>query len=156
MDFLKGLSLFGQNAPTERIQELVEIIEGQADLDAQFNVCPLSCFLLASCLVCFVQLFLTYLCFGLEFFIFCNEWPTQAFSGCHFYILGNVRNIVAPYVWRLDFDKWLATVAELRGSGELAGPPEFGMRAHTHTLSHHLELLVAFSHFGRSVEVVKF
>ncbi|KAM3343358.1 apoptosis inhibitor 5-like protein API5 [Capsicum galapagoense] len=38
MDFLKSLSLFGHNAPTERIQELVEIIEGQADLDAQFNV----------------------------------------------------------------------------------------------------------------------
>ncbi|KAL0406759.1 UNVERIFIED_CONTAM: Apoptosis inhibitor 5-like protein API5 [Sesamum latifolium] len=38
MDFLKSLSLFGQNAPVERIQELVEIIEGQADLDAQFNV----------------------------------------------------------------------------------------------------------------------
>ncbi|GER53455.1 apoptosis inhibitor [Striga asiatica] len=38
MDFLKNLSLFGQNAPVERVQELVEIIEGQADLDAQFNV----------------------------------------------------------------------------------------------------------------------
>ncbi|KAL6538317.1 hypothetical protein OROGR_012305 [Orobanche gracilis] len=38
MDFLKSLSLFGQNAPVERVQELVEIIEGQADLDAQFNV----------------------------------------------------------------------------------------------------------------------
>ncbi|XP_055807628.1 apoptosis inhibitor 5-like protein API5 isoform X2 [Solanum dulcamara] len=38
MDFLKSLSLFGHNAPAERIQELVEIIEGQADLDAQFNV----------------------------------------------------------------------------------------------------------------------
>ncbi|PIN16026.1 Apoptosis inhibitor 5/fibroblast growth factor 2-interacting factor 2 [Handroanthus impetiginosus] len=38
MDFLKNLSLFGQNAPMERIQELVEIIEGQADLNAQFNV----------------------------------------------------------------------------------------------------------------------
>ncbi|KAL6561775.1 Apoptosis inhibitor 5 [Orobanche minor] len=38
MDFLKSLSLFGQNAPVERVQELVEIIEGQADLDAQYNV----------------------------------------------------------------------------------------------------------------------
>ncbi|CAA0808690.1 Apoptosis inhibitory protein 5 (API5 [Striga hermonthica] len=38
MDFLKSLSLFGQNAPVERVQELVEIIEGQADLDAQFDV----------------------------------------------------------------------------------------------------------------------
>ncbi|XP_051135860.1 apoptosis inhibitor 5-like protein API5 [Andrographis paniculata] len=38
MDFLKSLSLFGPNAPVERVQELVEIIEGQADLDAQFNV----------------------------------------------------------------------------------------------------------------------
>ncbi|KAL6543288.1 hypothetical protein OROHE_010808 [Orobanche hederae] len=38
MDFLKSLSLFGQTAPVERVQELVEIIEGQADLDAQFNV----------------------------------------------------------------------------------------------------------------------
>ncbi|XP_073300828.1 apoptosis inhibitor 5-like protein API5 isoform X2 [Primulina huaijiensis] len=37
IDFLKSLSLFGQNAPVERVQELVEIIEGQADLDAQFN-----------------------------------------------------------------------------------------------------------------------
>ncbi|KAK4484693.1 hypothetical protein RD792_007285 [Penstemon davidsonii] len=38
MDFLKSLSIFGQSAPVERVQELVEIIEGQADLDAQFNV----------------------------------------------------------------------------------------------------------------------
>ncbi|KAJ0693508.1 putative apoptosis inhibitory 5 [Helianthus annuus] len=38
MDFLKSLSIFGAKAPTERVQELVEIIEGQADLDAQFSV----------------------------------------------------------------------------------------------------------------------
>ncbi|KAL8510147.1 hypothetical protein ACS0TY_017101 [Phlomoides rotata] len=38
IDFLKSLTLFGQKAPVERVQELVEIIEGQADLDAQFNV----------------------------------------------------------------------------------------------------------------------
>ncbi|XP_024987836.1 apoptosis inhibitor 5-like protein API5 isoform X1 [Cynara cardunculus var. scolymus] len=38
MDFLKGLSIFGDKAPTERVQELIEIIEGQADLDAQFDV----------------------------------------------------------------------------------------------------------------------
>ncbi|KAG5561801.1 hypothetical protein RHGRI_004746 [Rhododendron griersonianum] len=37
IDFLKSLSLFGEKAPPERVQELVEIIEGQADLDAQFN-----------------------------------------------------------------------------------------------------------------------
>lgn len=38
IDFLKSLSLFGQNASAEHVQELVEIIEGQADLDAQFDV----------------------------------------------------------------------------------------------------------------------
>ncbi|KAJ0589689.1 putative apoptosis inhibitory 5 [Helianthus annuus] len=38
MDFLKSLSIFGEKAPTGRVQELVEIIEGQADLDAQFDV----------------------------------------------------------------------------------------------------------------------
>ncbi|KAE9456385.1 hypothetical protein C3L33_11711, partial [Rhododendron williamsianum] len=38
MDFLRSLSLFGRNAPVDRVQELVEIIEGQADLDTQFNV----------------------------------------------------------------------------------------------------------------------
>ncbi|XP_008778354.1 apoptosis inhibitor 5-like protein API5 [Phoenix dactylifera] len=38
MDFLRSLSIFGDSAPPERIQELIEIIEGQADLDAQFNV----------------------------------------------------------------------------------------------------------------------
>eukprot|EP00249_Psilotum_nudum_P017406 c26306_g1_i2 orf=866-2125(-) len=38
MDFVKSLSLFGENAPPERVQELLEIVEGQADLDAQFNV----------------------------------------------------------------------------------------------------------------------
>uniref|UniRef100_A0A0D6R7H4 Apoptosis inhibitor 5 n=2 Tax=Spermatophyta TaxID=58024 RepID=A0A0D6R7H4_ARACU len=38
MDFLKSLSIFGEKAPTERVQELMEIVEGQADLDAQFNV----------------------------------------------------------------------------------------------------------------------
>ncbi|XP_020271211.1 apoptosis inhibitor 5-like protein API5 [Asparagus officinalis] len=38
MDFLKSLSIFGEGAPPDRIQELIEIIEGQADLDALFNV----------------------------------------------------------------------------------------------------------------------
>lgn len=38
MDFLKSLNTFGEKAPPERMQELIEIIEGQADLDAQFNV----------------------------------------------------------------------------------------------------------------------
>ncbi|CAN4087190.1 unnamed protein product [Withania somnifera] len=38
MDFLKSLSIFGDKAPQERVQELIEIIAGQADLDAQFNV----------------------------------------------------------------------------------------------------------------------
>ncbi|XP_077229329.1 apoptosis inhibitory protein 5 (API5) [Tasmannia lanceolata] len=38
MDFLRSLSIFGDGAPPERVQELIEIIEGQADLDAQFNV----------------------------------------------------------------------------------------------------------------------
>ncbi|XP_022892394.1 apoptosis inhibitor 5-like protein API5 [Olea europaea var. sylvestris] len=38
MDFLKNLNIFGEKAPPERVQELIEIIEGQADLDAQFNV----------------------------------------------------------------------------------------------------------------------
>ncbi|KAK1382203.1 Apoptosis inhibitor 5 [Heracleum sosnowskyi] len=38
MNFLKSLNLFGEKAPPERVQELIEIIEGQADLDIQFNV----------------------------------------------------------------------------------------------------------------------
>ncbi|XP_021846027.1 apoptosis inhibitor 5-like protein API5 [Spinacia oleracea] len=38
IDFLKSLNLFGDKAPTERVQELIEIIESQADLDAQFDV----------------------------------------------------------------------------------------------------------------------
>lgn len=38
MDFLKSLALFGDKASTERVQELLEIVEGQADLDAVFNV----------------------------------------------------------------------------------------------------------------------
>ncbi|KAM3204321.1 apoptosis inhibitor 5-like protein API5 isoform X2 [Capsicum annuum] len=38
MDFLRSLSIFGDKAPQERVQELIEIIAGQADLDAQFNV----------------------------------------------------------------------------------------------------------------------
>ncbi|KAK8608055.1 hypothetical protein V6N13_023490 [Hibiscus sabdariffa] len=38
MDFLKGLSIFGEKVPPERLKELIEIIEGQADLDAQFDV----------------------------------------------------------------------------------------------------------------------
>ncbi|KAF9588135.1 hypothetical protein IFM89_007611 [Coptis chinensis] len=38
MDFLRSLSIFGEKAPPERVQELIEIIGGQADLDAQFNV----------------------------------------------------------------------------------------------------------------------
>uniref|UniRef100_A0A1J3DYG6 Apoptosis inhibitor 5 n=1 Tax=Noccaea caerulescens TaxID=107243 RepID=A0A1J3DYG6_NOCCA len=38
MDFLTSLSIFGGKAPKERMQELVEIIEGQADLNAQFDV----------------------------------------------------------------------------------------------------------------------
>ncbi|GMN43624.1 hypothetical protein TIFTF001_012829 [Ficus carica] len=38
MDFLKSLSIFGEKAPPERMKELIGIIEGQADLDAQFDV----------------------------------------------------------------------------------------------------------------------
>ncbi|KAK8504792.1 hypothetical protein V6N13_141714 [Hibiscus sabdariffa] len=38
MDFLKGLSVFGEKVPPERLKELIGIIEGQADLDAQFDV----------------------------------------------------------------------------------------------------------------------
>uniref|UniRef100_A0A1D1ZCQ9 Apoptosis inhibitor 5 n=1 Tax=Anthurium amnicola TaxID=1678845 RepID=A0A1D1ZCQ9_9ARAE len=38
MDFLSCLSIFGESAPSDRIQELIEIVEGQADLDVQFNV----------------------------------------------------------------------------------------------------------------------
>ncbi|KAK5792195.1 hypothetical protein PVK06_033309 [Gossypium arboreum] len=38
MDFLKSLSIFGEKAPPERLKELIGIIEGQADLDAQFDV----------------------------------------------------------------------------------------------------------------------
>ncbi|XP_021992801.1 apoptosis inhibitor 5-like protein API5 [Helianthus annuus] len=38
MDFLKSLNIFGDKAPTERVQELIEIIESQADLDAPFDV----------------------------------------------------------------------------------------------------------------------
>lgn len=38
MDFLISLNMFGEGAPPERVQELIEIIEGQADLDTQFNV----------------------------------------------------------------------------------------------------------------------
>ena len=39
MDFLKSLALFGPSAQAEQVQELLEIVEGQADLDAVFNVC---------------------------------------------------------------------------------------------------------------------
>lgn len=38
VDFLKSLNLFGEKAPPERMHELIGIIEGQADLNAQFNV----------------------------------------------------------------------------------------------------------------------
>ncbi|ERN13987.1 hypothetical protein AMTRI_Chr01g111050 [Amborella trichopoda] len=38
MDFLKSLSIFGEKAGPESVQELIEIVEGQADLDAQFDV----------------------------------------------------------------------------------------------------------------------
>ncbi|KAL8236131.1 hypothetical protein R6Q59_017212 [Mikania micrantha] len=38
MDFLKSLSIFVEKAPTKRVQELFEIIQGQADLDAQFSI----------------------------------------------------------------------------------------------------------------------
>ena len=42
MDFLKKLSIFGDKAPSERMKELVEIIEGQADLDSAFDVTQVS------------------------------------------------------------------------------------------------------------------
>ncbi|XP_024543688.1 apoptosis inhibitor 5-like protein API5 [Selaginella moellendorffii] len=38
MEFLKSLSIFGEKAPQERVQELLEIVESQADLDSQFKV----------------------------------------------------------------------------------------------------------------------
>ncbi|KAJ6769924.1 APOPTOSIS INHIBITOR 5-LIKE ISOFORM X1 [Salix purpurea] len=42
MDFLKKLSIFGDKAPSERMKELVGIIEGQADLDSAFDVTHVS------------------------------------------------------------------------------------------------------------------
>jgi hypothetical protein len=44
MDFLKTLGIFGHKAPSERMKELVEIIEGQADLDSAFDVTHVSDF----------------------------------------------------------------------------------------------------------------
>jgi len=38
MEFLQGLALFGPQASAESMQELVGIIEGQADLNAAFQV----------------------------------------------------------------------------------------------------------------------
>lgn len=38
MAFLRTLSIFESKAPQEIMQELVEILEGQADLDSQFDV----------------------------------------------------------------------------------------------------------------------
>ncbi|CAN6244137.1 unnamed protein product [Urochloa humidicola] len=38
MGFLRSLSIFGDSAPRESFQELIEIIQAQADLDSQFNV----------------------------------------------------------------------------------------------------------------------
>ncbi|CAM6023087.1 unnamed protein product [Sphagnum balticum] len=38
MDFLKSLTLFNDKSPPERVQELLEIVEGQADLDAIFTI----------------------------------------------------------------------------------------------------------------------
>ena len=45
MGFLRSLSIFGDSAPRESFQELIEIIQAQADLDSQFNVslCYLNC-----------------------------------------------------------------------------------------------------------------
>ncbi|KAL3503158.1 hypothetical protein ACH5RR_037607 [Cinchona calisaya] len=59
VNFLKSLSLFGQNASAERVQELVEIIEGQADLDAQFDVSDGD----------HIDRFISCLCMALPFFI---------------------------------------------------------------------------------------
>ncbi|KAJ6724933.1 APOPTOSIS INHIBITOR 5-RELATED [Salix viminalis] len=42
MDFLKKLTIFGDKAPSERMKELVGIIEGQADLDSAFDVTHVS------------------------------------------------------------------------------------------------------------------
>jgi Apoptosis inhibitory protein 5 (API5) len=39
MDFLKSFKMFGDGSSPENIRELIEIIEAQADLDAQFDVC---------------------------------------------------------------------------------------------------------------------
>jgi hypothetical protein len=38
MGFLRSLSIFGDSAPRESFQELIEIIQAQADLNSQFNV----------------------------------------------------------------------------------------------------------------------
>jgi Apoptosis inhibitory protein 5 (API5) len=38
MDFLKSFKMFGDGACPENIRELIEMIEAQADLDAQFDV----------------------------------------------------------------------------------------------------------------------
>ncbi|CAK9148210.1 unnamed protein product [Ilex paraguariensis] len=57
MDFLKSLKIFGEKAPPERVQELIEIIEGQADLDAQFDLLESP----------FAELMQMFLCMGIAF-----------------------------------------------------------------------------------------
>jgi len=44
MGFLRSLSIFGDTAPRESFQELIEIIQAQADLNSQFNVSMLLCY----------------------------------------------------------------------------------------------------------------
>ena len=44
MDFLKSFSIFGEKSPPKCMKELIGIIEGQADLDVQFNVIAFLCF----------------------------------------------------------------------------------------------------------------
>lgn len=48
IDFLKSLNLFGDGAAHARVRELIETIESQADLDAQFDVSSLSLLLSAN------------------------------------------------------------------------------------------------------------
>eukprot|EP00271_Cylindrocystis_brebissonii_P007404 TRINITY_DN20909_c0_g2_i1.p1 TRINITY_DN20909_c0_g2~~TRINITY_DN20909_c0_g2_i1.p1 ORF type:complete len:572 (+),score=141.78 TRINITY_DN20909_c0_g2_i1:152-1867(+) len=38
MNFLRSLALFGEKASAERMQELLEVVEGQADLDSEFDI----------------------------------------------------------------------------------------------------------------------
>ncbi|MBA0811656.1 hypothetical protein Gohar_003532, partial [Gossypium harknessii] len=111
MDFLKSLSIFGEKAPPERLKELIGIIEGQADLDAQFDVSDADHIdRLISCLFMAIPFFVRGAP-GSKFLNYLNKHIIPVFDKVTYYFMISITATNLPEERKLDLLKALAEIS---------------------------------------------